>query len=148
MSEQAKTVDDLITGWVKEASLGEGLLEAPVFWALVEKHAPHLHLIPGSDAVVTEKGLEAGCAAQLGCEGAPPSHWEDMPESEKEAWRFKLKLGLEGCGITVCDEVVEVSNDDGYPCPRSILFWVPGDEEYSSTDLHVGDTLYIVRKED
>ena len=63
--------------------------------------------IPGANAVVTPQGLDAGCAAQLGCEGAPPSHWDDMPESEKEAWRFKLRIGLEAAGIRVAKEVYE-----------------------------------------
>jgi hypothetical protein len=39
------------------------------------------------------------------------------------------------------------SADDGDPCPKSIIFWVPGDEEYSFVDLRVGDTLHVVRGE-
>ena len=34
----ATNVDELLTEWAAEASLGAGLLEAPVFWGLVEKY--------------------------------------------------------------------------------------------------------------
>ena len=144
MSEQAKTVLEAYS----ELCDGDDRKRTPrrVSQDFLKKYGDY-HII-GPDSVVSAADVDRACAVQLGCEGAPPSEWGKMPDSEKEAWRFKFLLGLGELGIVVPDEVVEVSNDDGYPCPRSILFWVPGDEEYSSTDLHVGDTLYIVRKED
>ncbi|MCK4512640.1 hypothetical protein KAW64_12925 [bacterium] len=98
MSEQAKTVDDLITEWVGEASLGEGLLEAPVFWELVEKHAPHLHIIPGADAVVTEEGLEAAAKAIADSLGIA---WTPENDVEKNTLRHEARAALEAAGITV-----------------------------------------------
>jgi hypothetical protein len=64
-----------------------------------------------------------------------------------ENWIENASAAITAAGGIVPDEVVEVSNDNGDPCPKSIIFWVPGDEEYSFFNLCVGDRLYIKRKD-
>jgi hypothetical protein len=143
MPEQAETVDDLITEWAREASLGEGLLEAPVFWELVEKHAPHLHLIPGADAVVTEEGLEAATRTAYekhhGPETtlAPPITWDELSERGQEAWRNSTRAALEAAGIRVANEV--------YESPRSLV--LRDDSGVCETRRFIdGETVVVIKR--
>ena len=138
MSEQAKTVDDLITGWAREASLGEGLLEAPVFWELVEKHAPHLHLIPGADAVVTEEGLETGARRLFTNERW--GDWDGLLPRAKAHYIRRFRLALEAAGIRVANEV--------YESPRSLV--LRDDSDVCETRRFIdGETVVVIkRKED
>ena len=92
--------------------------------------------------IVTQKGLEAGCRAQLGCEGAPPSLWDEMPDGEKEAWLFKLRLGIAAAGGIVADEVVVVDTFNG--CAAWVFTPTPEDGPMP-VRLRDGDKLYIVR---
>jgi hypothetical protein len=152
MSEQAKTVEETIRE-VGETYRERGRVEA---WEVIERcvrdlqrYLPYLavaHLIPGADAVVTEEGLlaAANCIPEVTTSdclcGRRHHHRRSFGERKAIA-----RAALEAAGITVCNEVVEVSNDDGDPCPKSIIFWVPGDEEYSVLDMCFGDRIYIVR---
>lgn len=129
-----KTLDELITEWCKEASLGGGLLEAPVFWGLVEEHAPHYHIIPGAHAIVTPQGLEDAakvCAGNL---------------LSMKAGRRLARAAIEAAGVVCVDEVIAVKGGRQvmFPKPlgRCTLFIkraVTGKEDRSTTSTRSAD---------
>jgi len=92
--------------------------------------------------VYTAEDVEAGCRAQLGCEGAPPSLWDEMSEDEQEAWLFKLRLGITAAGGVVADESTEIVSDR---VVVELTRVIPNDDATTCTELRRGDKLYIVR---
>ncbi len=133
-----KTLDDLITGWCKEASLGSGLLEAPVFWGLVEKHAKHYHIIPGADAMVTPQGLGDAAKAIGRLYG-----WE-LPASMKcpthlvDRFRVFARAALEAAGMVVVEVVGEFDDPEG----GGPMLW-DGKEWHAIGD---GDRVAIIKR--
>lgn len=128
-----KTLDDLITEWCKEASLGDGLLEAPVFWGLAEKHAKHYHIIPGADVVVTAKGLEDAGKALFADERW--GDWDGLLPGAKANYIRKARAALEAAGIIIPDEVVEVGE----------MTCVKARDVLDDTLALPGDTIFIKR---
>jgi hypothetical protein len=140
VSEQAKTVLDAYS----ELCDGDDRKRTPrrVSQDFLKKYGDY-HII-GPDSVVSAADVDRACAVQLGCEGAPPSEWGKMPDSEKEAWRFKFLLGLGELGIVVPDEVVEVRDEDDH-----VQYTAHKDDaEYSYIDLVPGDRVFVKRRED
>lgn len=133
---ELKTVENLVEGWAKEAHLGEGLIEVPVFWDLVEREGAKYVVIPlAGGSVVAENGNMEVAREELyslayelvECGG-------DVTDGDV----LRILTALLPAGIVVADESVEIDEP---------LWPVSIPTKGGPTMLSFGDIIHIERKE-
>ena len=145
MSEQVKTLKELAEriGW---CAYGPGTEEGtPERQANVEDAVlsvmRNYHLIPDTDAIVTEKGLEAGARAIADSLGIA---WTLENDVEKNTLRHEARVVLEAAGITIAKEVVTVGHEKGH------IEYTAHEEDvaYSYIRLAPGDRVFVKRRKE
>ena len=163
MTDEPRTVRDLLTTIAKReadaykevvknkpesAALNEGFSMGAV-WAQ-EKYAPVLDALIGAQGRVVYTAEDVERAAKVarlvswgenGFRAGLP--WEELDESERNAWRQVAHAALAAAGGVVVDEVITQADGD-----NGSIRWLNStdpDEEWSFTDLHPGDRIHITR---